>query len=165
MANISIEDIQEFLHKQNIEWNGEIIEGEEPEWTGFIPVNVDFPEEPSHKIFLRFDEIVFQIWKEKWYVCYEETSYSKSLVEDLSQDWIKFLLVKHPELADYYIDTANTNINEIKDKAEKKLNSWQRKIDSLVEDTNDQLLPWVELEELAKSLKDSKPTTSDTRNL
>lgn len=145
-------DIQDFLYKHGILWNG--VNKNEQAFDNMILADVKFFDEKGYQdaeVYLYVNELTLNIYTEDCDISYEETTFSKSLIKDYSFDWTKTLLEKYPTLASNLKTIVESKMKRIHENAEFKIKPLQEKIDKIKEEEKIELEPLRNIRRLIKS--------------
>ena len=134
----SKKDIQKFLIDNNILWNG-VVKDKNSVNNSFC-ANVKIFNETGFEIveiYLNVDELTFEIYVEDCNICYQETSFSRSLFKDYSFEWTKMLIEKYPEIYEELRGKIESIITRIHKETENKINRLQLQISQVKEEENE----------------------------
>lgn len=129
-------DIEYFLFDHDVLWKG----GQDNKH--YIDSGLNFKTivvnliEGKHwqEVIFQVDELNFQIFKEESETCYQDTTYSKKLLLDLSSEWIKYLVQKFPEASSLIKRIIASKMKELHENTEDAIKPLQKKINKIKQD-------------------------------
>ena len=148
----TIKDIQHFLYENGILWNG--VNKNEQAFDNMILADVKFFDEKGYQdaeVYLDIDELTLNIYIEDCDISYQETTFSKSLIKDLSFDWTKTLLQKYPTIASDLKNIVESRMKKIHEYAECKIKPLQEKIEIIKKEEETVLKPLRDMRRLIMS--------------
>lgn len=159
-------DIQKFLYEHGILWRGEKFEASP--YNG-IPAIVNlFNRNENFEVYLDIGYLTFKIFYIDCNICYQETTWYKSLYKDLSLEWTKFLLKKYPISKEIIIETIKKEKQYILENAKKEIEPLQNKITKIKESAKKKISYWTKLETTLNhklSKCNDNQNSIDTKNL
>lgn len=146
----SVKDIQQFLFDNGFFWDG-IDNNKNGAMGSMIQANIN----GSNNTFLEVGEAYFRIYKEEYEIMYQDHDSYKTLLKDLSLEWMKYLYLKYPNYANglnYYVKSKTERLN---DYAARSIKSLQSEIDKIKKDVKEELKSLQEIRDMINSIKDN----------
>ncbi len=160
----TIKDIQKFLYEQGIFWDG-INKNENSNDNIILADVVLFSEKGvSNKVevYFHINGFTFEVFTEDCSIVYQDTTYTKTLLKNLSLDWTKSLLKKYPSIAQNLKTEVENQMNIIHRYTESEIKPLQNKIDRLKEKESLDLAPLKEIREVIISSLSKEPVENIT---